>query len=622
MGAYVSVHECQSRYNVTINCDQTFDNETNTYKSLGGIERGQFPGDPDIAGIGIIGVFLGATCFALFISAIDVIWQALKTYAPRFGPRLIIVLSPQPRERLKKPDRISLTDILESILLPCSDQQIFTGAAYAMTLRYYQGCTISAYHYNIVANMLLISCATHLMSVTIVRHYWRYPLVAMLRVVCITGVFIATGLLMVNQNADEMTDLHFPTEIPAANTTTNTFHNTTSNADAFFHKTLQQSAPGNKIHGWNWFIVLLLFYIAAGLAEVIRFFRRNRHRADWRGKAGKRLSLVFKPKSVLRRWVSFGYLLYLGAGIGISSAAVVLSASYIFGLRTWVARSGWMEMKNDLSPEDDWISFGQAVPIFTSALVLFTALQVISEKAAQKKRDRHADEERPAQDGTTIFYNDPKQNYSLLDNNNVPGDHKADTAYYGANQVASPPAGRASGRSSQVSPFHVSPHSDSNTSTPRPSNVFRSSGGPTPQPPGPGLGLGLGLHNTSPLLGNNSSSSIVLKPPPQSVVVAMPANAAATATPPRGPLTSRFSSGSSRYSSSNPPPVSPPSPTPATTSRPPSGTDAPLSQQDDGAGGSPGQSRQQGRGVSGASWSALPEARRTSNGSWMSSRGG
>ncbi|KAK7977081.1 hypothetical protein PG988_004571 [Apiospora saccharicola] len=483
-----------------------------------------------------------------------------------------------------------------------------------MTLRYYQGCTISAYHYNIVANMLLISCATHLMSVTIVRHYWRYPLVAMLRVVCITGVFIATDPR--RQHDDEsavpvgrvLRDGRLPLK--------DTFHNTTSNADAFFNKTLQQSAPGNKIHGWNWFIVLLLFYIAAGLAEVIRFFRRNRHRADWRGKAGKRLSLVFKPKSVLRRWVSFGYLLYLGAGIGISSAAVVLSASYIFGLRTWVAKSGWMKMENDLSPEDDWISFGQAVPIFTSALVLFTALQVIS--AAQKKRDKHADEERPAQDGTTIFYNDPKQNYSLLDNNNVAGDHKADTAYYGANQVASPPAGRASGRSSQVSPFHGSPHSDSNTSTPRPSNVFRSSGGPTPQPPGPGLGL----HNTSPLLGNNSSSSIVLKPPPQSVVVAMPANAAATATPPRGPLTSRFSSGSSRYSSSNPPPVSPPSPTPATTSRPPSGTDAPLSQQDDGAGGSPGQSRQQGRGVSGASWSALPEARRTSNGSWMSSRGG
>ncbi|KAK8133481.1 hypothetical protein PG984_005493 [Apiospora sp. TS-2023a] len=581
MGAYVSVHECQSRYNVTINCDQTFDNETNTYKSLGGIERGQ--------------------------------------------------------ERLKKPDRISLTDILESILLPCSDQQIFTGAAYAMTLRYYQGCTISAYHYNIVANMLLISCATHLMSVTIVRHYWRYPLVALLRVVCITGVFIATGLLMVNQNADELTDLRFPTEIPDANTTTSllflsaacfetadsplkdTFHNTTSNADAFFNKTLQQSAPGNKIHGWNWFVVLLLFYFAAGLAEIVRFFRRNRHRADWRGKAGKRLSLVFKPKSVLRRWVSFGYLLYLGAGIGISSAAVVLSASYIFGLRKWVARSGWMEMENDLSPEDDWISFGQAVPIFTSALVLFTALQVISalisstEKAAQKKRDKH-DEESSAQDGTTIFYNDPKQNYSLLNNNNVPGDNKADTAYYGANQVASPPAGRGSG-SSQVSLFQTSPHSDSNASTPRPSNVFHSAG-PTPQPSGPGLDL----QNTSPLLGNHSSSSVVLSPPPQSVV-AMPANAAATTTPPRGPLTSRFSSSSSRYSSSNAPPVSPPSPTPATTSRPPSGTYAPLAQQDDGAGGSPGQSRRQSRVASSASWVAVEE-RRTSNGSWMSPRGG
>lgn len=217
-----------------------------------------------------------------------------------------------------------------------------------------------------------------------------------------------------------------------------------------------------------------------------------------------------------------------------------------------------------------------------------------AEKVTQKRKYKHAHDEKPDQNNTNIFYNDPKQHYSLL-NTNIPGDNKTDTAYYGAHQIASPPARRAS-ESSQASPFQRSTHSASNVSTPRPSNVVSPTGS-TPQLPS------LGLQNTSSPLGHGSSSMV--SPPPQSVVAA-PANA--TITPPR-PLTSRYSSG---YSS-NAAPVSPPSPTPASTSRPSSGTYVPLAQQYHG--------QQHSRGPSGASWSAA-EARRTSDGSWRSSRGG
>lgn len=94
---------------------------------------------------------------------------------------------------------------------------MFTGAAYALTLRYWKGCTISAYHYNLIANMMLLTCATHLMSVTIVRNYWKYPWLALFRVICISGVFIVTGVLLTNQNARE--DPPFPTTLPLANET-------------------------------------------------------------------------------------------------------------------------------------------------------------------------------------------------------------------------------------------------------------------------------------------------------------------------------------------------------------------------------------------------------------------
>ncbi|KAK8108211.1 uncharacterized protein PG998_010224 [Apiospora kogelbergensis] len=343
MGAYVSISAC-------------------------GFGPGQFPSNPDVAGIGIVGVFVGVTCFALAVSTVDVVWQFLKAVGCKS--------TRSEEEKRRDPDRISFTDILESLVLTCSDQQVFTGAAYALTLRYWQGCKISAYHYNIVGNMMLISCATHLLSVTIVRHYWRYPALAFLRVLCITGVFTVTGLLMVNQNASDA-EIRFPTDVPPANATSSllflsaacfetdksplhdTFKNTTSDAEAFFAKNIRDSAPGNHINGWNWYILLLLYYAAAIVAEGVRFVRRRKGQAGWGGTLARQVSRIIKPRSNLRTLMKYGNIAYLAGGILVSAIAVVNSISYIFKLRNWVARSGWIEEDNGVNPENDWSSFGQ-----------------------------------------------------------------------------------------------------------------------------------------------------------------------------------------------------------------------------------------------------------------------
>lgn len=54
MGAYVSISECKSHYNITINCD--YKNGTaDELKpiSIGGKTQGAIPTDPDVAGIGV-----------------------------------------------------------------------------------------------------------------------------------------------------------------------------------------------------------------------------------------------------------------------------------------------------------------------------------------------------------------------------------------------------------------------------------------------------------------------------------------------------------------------------------------------------------------------------------------
>ncbi|OTB04540.1 hypothetical protein M426DRAFT_152309 [Hypoxylon sp. CI-4A] len=428
MGSYVSVPECQARYNITLNCAVEGKNTTvngqlvveSPFTEIGGYAKGEFPGDPDIAGIGILGVFVAVTSFAIAAGLASVVWQSVKTYKSKAADNEKKIPYQQ--------ERTSFSDILETLVLACSDQQVFTGAAYAITLRYWRGCTISAYHYNIVANMMLLTCATHLISVTIVRNYWKFPWLALLRVVSITFVFIVTGLLMTNQNAD--TDLTFPTSVPNANATDSsiflpaacfqtgghtaedTFKQVTSNAGTFFRDNIAGSAPGNKIQGWNLYIITLLFYGAATIAEFIRFFRRGRTRPGLRAKIANGFRQCCGLGTPMRKIIQNVFLFYLALGVGIACAVTVISTRYIFDLRRWVDRSAWIQQENNQNPENDAKSFGQLVPIFSSALVVFSFAQIVSEKLTRRNNRKHDEEDPPPQVGT-IQYLDPSS-YDIL----------------------------------------------------------------------------------------------------------------------------------------------------------------------------------------------------------------
>ncbi|KAI1811890.1 hypothetical protein GGS20DRAFT_578745 [Poronia punctata] len=443
MGAFVSIPECKSHYNATLDCsvmdDQRrefmFNNTWPDNVSIGGYTKGEFPADPDIAGIGILGVFIAVTSFALAASATTVFWQAAKTFK----------WTSRDPKAVEDKRRVSFTDIVETLVMTCSDQQLFTGAAYALTLRYLRGCTVSVYHYNIIANMLLLTCATHLMSVTIVRNYWKYPWLAIVRILSVTGVFIVTGLLFTNQNAAGM---HFPTGVPDAdqsnsliflpaacfqsdkNTATETFQDSVKDPNAFFVKTLQYSTPDNKIQGWNVYVLTLLYYGAALIAEGIRFVRRGRTRPGWRANLAKSAGRYCGLGTMQRRVVSLVFLLYLIIGVGISGAVVVISGSYIFDLRRWVDKSGWIREDNNQNPENDPTSFGQLVPILTSGLILFSFCQIISEKLTRRSTFKNRDEE--TLQGEQIQYLDPS-NYDLL---SPKPEKDTSTEYFGAAGVA------------------------------------------------------------------------------------------------------------------------------------------------------------------------------------------
>jgi hypothetical protein len=264
---------------------------------------------------------------------------------------LKVVLTPltPPREKEIKNWQISIAGIIEALIVTCSDQQVFTGGAYAITLRYAKACSVSAYHYNIVANILLVTCATHLMAITISRHYWQHPYVGVLRITVTTLVFVITGVLLSNQGSGSM---GFPTEVPlfteqyslmlmpAACFQTGGFLLDEEVKKAFKSGSVRAFFKG-QIHGWPNYIIMFMFYLIAVAVSLGRVVRRGM------GHDGKRKRFVGRLKQAcpilfrIKRVFYFLFGLYLVAGIALSSWTVAIAAMYVFKLRRWVDSSGW-----------------------------------------------------------------------------------------------------------------------------------------------------------------------------------------------------------------------------------------------------------------------------------------
>jgi hypothetical protein len=244
--------------------------------------------------------------------------------------------------------KISITGILETLVINCSDQQVFTGGAYAIALRFAKACTVSAYHYNIVANILLVTCATHLLAVTISRHYWQHPYVGVLRITVTTLVFVLTGVILSNQGSGSR---GFPTEVPLDSDAYSPmllpaacFQSGDLLLDQEIEKAFKagsvESFFGGQIHGWTQYLIMFLFYIIAvfiSLGRVIRRGKEGEKRKKFISKVARTCSWFYWAGPFFK--TLFG--LYLLTGIALSTWTVTIATIYVFRLRWWVDRSGW-----------------------------------------------------------------------------------------------------------------------------------------------------------------------------------------------------------------------------------------------------------------------------------------
>ncbi|KAI9771578.1 MAG: hypothetical protein M1839_002771 [Geoglossum umbratile] len=389
MGAYVSTATCAAFHSEPLDCTVVNATSTVPYRMLGNLTHGEFEPNPDVAGVGVIYAFFSVACLALSISALYLLLQ-LTRFMKFTGMN---TSGSQAQEGTGDGDgssyRTTWADIFEAVILSCSDQQVFTSGAYALALRYAQGCSISAYHYNVVANMMLITCATHLMSVTVVSQYWKHKLLAVFRTLLVTGLYIVTGLLLSNQNAG--LDLKWPTSVPKKNETDTLLvlpaacfqgENSTllktlnesfgSGGEHFAVDTLRESSPNNHIVGWNFFILMILWYGAAMIAEIFRYWYRRPSRARSSPQSRRR---------ALSKWVGRVFWFYQFAGASFCIVAIAMSFKYIQDLRSWMNNSPWIKRQPDgTNPENDATSFGQLVPLLLTLLTVFAFLQLIGDK--------------------------------------------------------------------------------------------------------------------------------------------------------------------------------------------------------------------------------------------------
>ncbi|KAI0848553.1 hypothetical protein F5Y00DRAFT_262341 [Daldinia vernicosa] len=113
-----------------------------------------FDADPDIAGIGVIAAFLISAWSSLLITSVEYSSRHSDVFTPYSGHavRLDDLLRSYIRQftrRMKKPWTLQS---IQPIVLAASDQQLVTGLA-IMAAGYIQHCTITQYHFDIVASL-------------------------------------------------------------------------------------------------------------------------------------------------------------------------------------------------------------------------------------------------------------------------------------------------------------------------------------------------------------------------------------------------------------------------------------------------------------------------------------
>lgn len=240
--------------------------------------------------------------------------------------------------------------LLDSFLVGLSDTQLITGFALTLVTEFFTPCSISAYHYNIVCNLVIMSLIVHLCSMIVIEHYFKNIALGLLRIALILttmslGVILfferSSGKFPLNPSTDSRSLVINGTLV--ANTTTLVIP-----AICFMaNSTMPNSSEASKANFWwgffEYIALFIFFLVSAGLSAYhTHFFKKD---------------VKYSANPVIY-WIRGGLLV---AGLGISGWVIY----NLFHLQHWMQDSGWF---GEDDGESDGKTFGQIVPLVLLAL--------------------------------------------------------------------------------------------------------------------------------------------------------------------------------------------------------------------------------------------------------------
>lgn len=233
-------------------------------------------------------------------------------------------------------------------------------------------CSISAYHYDLVCDMVLMSLIVHLCSMTVIEHYFDVWYLASLRILLIAGNFILGFLLFIHR-AYKNFPVGLPSQSPSqqeginATMITGDSFNRTSIVGASLvmpavcfmdNSTITNAANQNSssIVSFVEYILLFIFFAVAVLLSLMHthFFKL--------GRPFKTLHWTYFLRGAMSV-AAFGVSIYL--------------INHVVTFQAWMLNSGWF---GDDDGESSMDSFGQIVPLVLLALPFLALLEAMAGK--------------------------------------------------------------------------------------------------------------------------------------------------------------------------------------------------------------------------------------------------
>ena len=302
----------------------------------------------------------GATSILLLIGGFVAVFRVYKKWRRRKDGNGFEIYYPTAKERRHK--HKILYEAFRTYLLATSDANTLLMLAYGLNFFLVQQCTMSTYHYAVVTDIVLMSCANFVLITALVSEYWRAPVTGFLRFGAMVVIFTFLGITLNYQRTRVRKAEYIPPDsrndsvilLPASCFLDPQFKGLSSNLTTSMLKKIGYQVKPYLFWEFRLWIVLVVFFFAGTLRTIVQFF------SDRRRKKGKAYNLAIGV--IICCWKTLVLLLFMVVSI--------LAWVRILRLKSWVNRSQWIKPGRIPNPENDMLANGQILSLLQLGIIL------------------------------------------------------------------------------------------------------------------------------------------------------------------------------------------------------------------------------------------------------------